>query len=216
MVKKIFKIITNILFGIALVVSMIFVIIGLRASRRGESPVIFGRSYSVVATDSMSPTIEVGQIIIYKKIDFDELLTKIGSVRENNPIIVFINEYGMQVVHRAINVVDGKIETQGDRQDAPVDDYKITKTNLVGIVISIGKGFNLGTILLNYRNVIFVIASLILSYVLIGQIIKLMKDWALKEKAHTKEVVVEFDKEKFLQEELEKFKQELLKEKEKE
>ena len=215
MAKKILNYLANIIFAILLIISVIFVIIGLRANQKGESPIIFGRSYSVVATESMSPTIEVGQIIVYKKIDFDELLTKIGDVRENNPIIVFVNERGIQVVHRAINVVDGLIETQGDKEDAPVDDYKINEDNLVGIVTNISKGFNIGTILLNYRNVVFVIASLILSYILIKQIIKLAKEWMKKEKNH-QETLVEFDKEKFLQEELEKYRKELLEENKKE
>ena len=208
MAKKVTNIGVNVLFGILIIISIVMIVIGVRANARKESPTFFGRSFSIVATDSMVPTIKVGDIIVFKDIPFDEIITMVEN--GETPIIVFRNIYGMQIVHRAIGIENEvEIVTKGDNEE--IDFATVTSENFIGIVTNYTRALGLGNLLLNFRNMIFAAVAMILAFILIKQIIKLAKEWAAKEKARNKDVVLDnFDKTKFMEEELKKFKEELL------
>ena len=210
--KRVVNISFNVIFAIVILISAYIMIAGIVANQKNESPVIFGRSYSVVATNSMDPTIKVGEIIVFKKVSYDEVLAMIDSSSADKPIIVFRNSYGMQVVHRAVGTSGNTITTKGDNPLASIDVEPVTENNFIGVVVDIMAGTGVANFLLNYRNIIFLIASLTLVYVLIKQIIKLAKEWMKREKERNSgpEVVENFDKDKFIEEELRKYKEELL------
>ena len=80
----------------------------------------------VIATDSMSGTLDVGDAIIYCEYD--------GEVIEEGQIIVY-EKNGLTVIHRVIKIenINGELRyyTQGDAMDNPDSGY-VTKKDIVG------------------------------------------------------------------------------------
>ena len=85
---------------------------------------LFGYSLFEVATGSMSPTIEVGDVVITK-------LTK--EVKEND-IIVYIDGNNI-ITHRLIEKNGNKIITRGDANNS--EDKPIEEKMIIGEVIKI-------------------------------------------------------------------------------
>ena len=85
---------------------------------------LFGYTFFEVATGSMSPTINVGDVVIVK-------ITK--EVNEND-IIVFKEENNF-ITHRLIQKEEGKIITKGDANNS--EDKSITEDSILGKVITI-------------------------------------------------------------------------------
>lgn len=83
---------------------------------------VFGYTYFVVKTGSMSGTLEVDDIIIVK-------LSKDANL---NDIITYVNDDGEIITHRLIRKVSGKLIAQGDVNNA--EDNPITNDQLVGVV----------------------------------------------------------------------------------
>ena len=126
MAKKIFNIFTTVLL-VVLVLIVIFVFI---SRVQGESPSIFGYHIFRVSSDSMEPTLQVGEIILVKKtpadqIHTDDIITYKGTQGELA---------GKMITHRVIEeprIVDGKyyFQTMGDKvgatHDPEIDDSQI-------------------------------------------------------------------------------------------
>lgn len=83
---------------------------------------VFGYTYFVVKTGSMSGTLEVDDIIIVK-------LSKDANL---NDIITYVNDDGEIITHRLVRKVPGKLIAQGDVNNA--EDNPITNDQLVGVV----------------------------------------------------------------------------------
>lgn len=83
---------------------------------------VFGYTYFVVATGSMSGTIEVNDIV----------LVKIDDDYEVNDIITYQDEQGAFVTHRVKKKIGSKIITQGDVNNT--EDLPISAENVVGTV----------------------------------------------------------------------------------
>lgn len=86
---------------------------------------IFGYSYFVVATGSMSGTIEVNDIIFVRLTD---------NVK-NNDIITFRNNSGDIITHRIIQTSGNRIITKGDANNT--QDDAITRNSVIGKVVGI-------------------------------------------------------------------------------
>lgn len=93
---------------------------------------LFGYTYFDIVTGSMVDAIQIDDYVFVK-------LTK--DVKEND-IISFQND-GVIVTHRIIEMDEDKIITKGDANN--VVDKTITKDNVIGKVVFIGKGY--GTML---------------------------------------------------------------------
>lgn len=115
MAKKIFNIFTTVLLVI-LVLIVIFVFI---SRIQGESPSIFGYHIFRVSSDSMEPTLKVGEIILVKNTPPDQI--------HNNDIITYRGTQGelagKMITHRVIeepHQEGGKyiFQTMGDKQGA--------------------------------------------------------------------------------------------------
>ncbi len=83
---------------------------------------VFGYTYFVVKTGSMSGTLEVDDIIIVK-------LSKDANL---NDIITYVNDAGEIITHRLVRKVSGKLIAQGDVNN--VEDNPITNDQLIGVV----------------------------------------------------------------------------------
>lgn len=128
MFKKILNILTTVLM-VSLIVLLVAMFIA-RAS--GNSLSIFGFRLYRVATDSMEPTLMVGDVILVRQADGDEI--------HKDDIISYKAEEGVMkgniITHRVIlepEEQDGKwlIQTQGDREGATLDP-QITDDQVVG------------------------------------------------------------------------------------
>ena len=86
---------------------------------------VFGYTYFVVATGSMSGTIEVNDIIFVK-------ITKDAKVHD---IITFKNKDGSLITHRLVSKNGDKYITKGDVNN--VSDEEISKDQMVGRVVNV-------------------------------------------------------------------------------
>ena len=121
--------IVGILLNILLVIISVLIVIGVFYITQiklfnNDYANLLGYTFFEVATGSMSPTINVGDVVIVK-------ITK--EVNEND-IIVFKEENNF-ITHRLIQKEEGKIITKGDANNS--EDKSITEDSILGKVITI-------------------------------------------------------------------------------
>ncbi len=129
----------------------------------------FGYSFHIVVTDSMTPEINVGDLVVAQKTDNEEI--KLGD-----DIVFFSNDpvlKGHMVVHRVVGInEDGSFDTQGIKVGAPIDSYPAS--DIVGKVVSantfFGKAF---AYIVLYRFFVFVGILLILVVVIIFEAVSI-------------------------------------------
>lgn len=116
---------------------------------------VFGYTYFVVSTGSMSGTIEVNDIIF----------VKITDDVEKNDVVSYVNKDGDIITHRLIQIVGDKYIAQGDTNN--VSDEPFMKKDLIGKVkLIISPSFILKTI------AIFLILFIALSLINFDKIMK--------------------------------------------
>lgn len=164
--KKIFSIISIVILIISVIIFSIIVV----ARARGEIPGIFGYSFHIVVTDSMTPEIVEGDMVICRK-------TPAKDIKEGDDILFTSPDpalRGITIVHRVIQVLpDGGLVTQGIKQGAPVDTYPVysIKGKAVAVSSFFGKVF-MG--LTNNRNIVFGAALLALLAIISSEIITIV------------------------------------------
>ena len=105
------------------------------AKRQGRVPTFFGYSFSVVITGSMEPDIHVGELLVVRKTDIEEI--EIGDD------ILFISKSGVvagqHIVHRVIDKgTDEKglwLQTKGTHNAGP-DEALVRSDNFVGKAVA--------------------------------------------------------------------------------
>ncbi|MBQ9516291.1 MAG: signal peptidase I [Ruminococcus sp.] len=128
MVKKIFRIATTVLLVILIaIVIMVFI-----TRMNGKSPSIFGYTVFRVQTDSMVPTLQVGDVILDKHVDADQI--KVGDIITYNCLKGELK--GQTITHRVISGPDYRdgecyFTTMGDKEGARADD-EITYSQIEG------------------------------------------------------------------------------------
>ncbi len=162
--KKCLKILKNILIGILLVILafQLYQAIAKKVSPE-KQPTIFGFSKAVVLSDSMVPTFETGDLLIYRAQDGYE----VGDV------VLFFD--GTNFVTHRIHAINGEeIVTKGDANNAP-DVKSISLENIQGKMISILP--NVGNFLAFFQTPagIVLIAFLALLFILFPSIIAWIK-----------------------------------------
>lgn len=116
---------------------------------------VFGYTYFVVSTGSMSGTIEVNDIVF----------VKITDDVEEDDVVSYVNKNGDIITHRLVQKVGDKLITQGDVNN--VADDPIDKDNLIGKVqLVVSPSFILKSI------AIFLILFIALSLINFDKIIK--------------------------------------------
>ena len=116
---------------------------------------VFGYTYFVVASGSMSGSIEVDDIIF----------VRITKDVKNNDIITFLDEDGNLITHRLVNKNGDKYITKGDVNN--VSDDPISKDQIIGkVALVVSPSFVLKSI------AIFLIVFILLALVNFDQIIK--------------------------------------------
>lgn len=125
---------------VALVCLFVFVFITIRS---GNQPTIFGYRFYVIATDSMTPELEVGDLIISRAVNYDH---HSATELEVGDIITYTAAYGemkgYSITHRIIESVHFDDEygvyvvtTKGDKQGA-VEDLPVPVENINAVMVA--------------------------------------------------------------------------------
>ena len=187
------KIASGIITGISilfLVIAIFFLIVTLVARGNGRRAVsIFGYSFSIVQTDSMTGEIEVGELITVKICGIER-----AEVGMNAVYIASSGQLkGQQIVHKVIQTdVDEKgayIVTQGIKEGASVD-APVHSEQFVGIAVSHSRFW--GSVMrffgtpVNWLLILVILVGIPGIYMLVKLIIRYSKE-AKEEKNNTDE-----------------------------
>lgn len=112
--RKVWNIITNLILGILILFILAFFVL-----------FAMGMRPYVIVSGSMEPTIQTGSVCFV-----DETVTY-EEVQEND-IIAYEAANGSYVTHRAIDITESGIETQGDNNDVS-DGVSTTEENFIGL-----------------------------------------------------------------------------------
>lgn len=123
-----------------------------------DIPNILGYKTFIITSGSMEPTINIGDVIIVKKVSQENI--------QIDDIITF-NEGDYQVTHRIIDIVneDGQefYQTKGDANNA-IDKETVKHENIEGkYIFKIGK---IGIIIMKLQNPTFIIGIVIVVYLI--------------------------------------------------
>ncbi len=156
--------IVSLVLAIIIFVLALFIMFTIVNAKANDEPIyLFGYSFLVVVTDSMTPEIKVGDFVLAKKVHIEDV-----NLGDN---VVFISSggalKGYKIIHKCIKIdVDGDkvaLTTQGVKDGAPVDIYPVYKDGLVGV--EVWQSSTLGaivTFLSNIWNWIFIVVLLLL------------------------------------------------------
>ncbi len=170
------KVVSNIIVALIYLSAFILLTIGVLSYLNKETPSIFNRYFLVVQSDSMVPTLQVGDIVIVKP----------SEQYQKDDVISFkmkINDLDVIITHRIYEVIDTNGEqnyrTKGDNVliSSP-DAWLITDDDILGVVNHkipiIGWFYNYVIV---QRHLYLLFVPLILGFVYLGysQIIKMYK-----------------------------------------
>ena len=181
LIKKIYQWIVSGLIVLFFSLTIYVLVAGTIAMKNKEMISIFGYTYSVVPTDSMEPEIMVGDSVIAKKVDFEDL--EIG----NDIIYHYVTDkLDIFIVHRIIREEDGGFITQGINNNNE-DDVLVTEDNYVAKVVWSGKAANIGELVLHNRNLIFLILTIVLLLICVNGVFDILKILEAKKKLEYEE-----------------------------
>lgn len=131
-IKKIGKKIAQILSIVIVVLEMIIIAALLITKMTGGVPTVFGHNFYVIASPSMSPELEVGDVIISKKYDGGELKV--------NDVVEFVGKQGdikgKIITHKIISITgegdDRVIVTKGVANSEP--DAPIAPSDIIAVM----------------------------------------------------------------------------------
>lgn len=181
LIKKIYQWIVSGLIVLFFSLTVYVLVAGTIAMKNKEMISLFGYTYSVVPTDSMEPEIMVGDSVIAKKVDFEEL--EIG----NDIIYHYVTDkLDIFIVHRIIREEDGGFITQGINNNSE-DDVLVTEDNYVAKVVWSGKAANIGELVLHNRDLIFLILTIVLLLICVNGVFDILKILEAKKKLEYEE-----------------------------
>lgn len=181
LIKKIYQWIVSGLIVLFFSLTIYVLVAGTIAMKNKEMISLFGYTYSVVPTDSMEPEIMVGDSVIAKKVDFEEL--EIG----NDIIYHYVTDkLDIFIVHRIIREEDGGFITQGINNNSE-DDVLVTEDNYVAKVVWSGKAANIGELVLHNRDLIFLILTIVLLLICVNGVFDILKILEAKKKLEYEE-----------------------------
>lgn len=132
-IKKIIKNAISVLLGLIVVIEILIIGIVIYSRLTGGTPNVFGYNFYVIISPSMEPEISVGDVIISKKYNGEDLV--------EGQVITFAGKEGSLkgkiVTHKIIGVTktdDGlKIMTQGVANSTP--DPEITDDDVIAVMV---------------------------------------------------------------------------------
>lgn len=154
--KKILSIAANVLIWAFVVFSLIITIFVFSAQNSEDGvPSIFGKSLVTISSDSMTPTYEVGDLVLMTKLSDEE-----KAALKPGDIITFhapidINKDGLIGdinTHRVSRIEGDIIFTYGDKSPEIEDNYHIRTSDIIGICTEDGKVGGIGNVITFLRS----------------------------------------------------------------
>lgn len=203
--RKIVRVVITVLTGFFFIASLLLLVMGTMAVQQDRYVKIFNHSYSVVGSGSMEPTIMTGEFIIIRYDSYDAMYQKV--LEGETPIIAFRGD--RNIVHRAIGIDNdtGKIITKGDNNPYN-DDLLIDESNYIGLVVNHFMLFDVGSLTLNYRNIVFLLLIIVLLFILLKEFYNIVKLINEKKRIEMLEKL-EQDKVKWIEAEKQRLREEL-------
>lgn len=143
------------------VFSLFLVFLSIQAKKHDKLTTLFGYSYSVVVTSSMKPDIEAGEIIVIKKLNYQEYLTRAEVGKDN--LVYFSYQYNRFIVHQLYDITEEGLILKGTNNPS-ADSEVVTENNFHGIVVSQG-GKKIGTFLLSSKSLMLFVFIVFLVFV---------------------------------------------------
>ena len=167
--------------GIIAIIMIYNIILIVVSSINGKDYSVFGYKAYIIDTNSMSPTINIGDIVIVKKVEKEKL---------NQSDVITFSQEGEVITHRIIKVeADFKYVTKGDNNNTE-DTKKVKYEDILGeeilIIPYLGKAIQIID-----NKIIFLIICLI---ILICAFINIQKNEKLENRREKKKI--EDDKKK--------------------
>lgn len=128
--KKALKITGRVLGGVLIVVEVLLIIFLVISKAQGGPPTLFGHQMYFIRSGSMSPYLEVGDVIIAKEYDGGEL-----SAGKDGDVVTYYGEVGGEsalITHRVVSVDGDTVITRGDANNT--DDSPISKDEIVSVM----------------------------------------------------------------------------------
>ena len=152
--KRKVKTIKTILGIILIIIIYNIILVGISIIDKESGISIWGYKAYIITSDSMEPKISVGDIIIVKKLNEDEI--------ETNDIITFYDENKI-TTHRVVNIDSSngykEYKTKGDNNNID-DDKSVLFKNIIGEVIIVIP--LLGNIILFMKNQVIVLITILI------------------------------------------------------
>lgn len=131
MLKKISNVVINIVIILLVVLVASNFYLGYKYKKNPDKiPKIFGVTSLEVLSGSMLPTYEIGDHLVIKEVDINNL--------EKGDVITFRNKDNVVITHRIFSKEEKNgevlIETKGDNNNT-VDNEKLSKNNIIGKVM---------------------------------------------------------------------------------
>lgn len=104
----------NNIFKIVYILVLIYLIIFI--------PTFWGKNPLVVISGSMEPTLKVGGILYYEKIDLNDF-------KEGDILVYELNEH--TISHRIVDITDNGFLTKGDNNNS-IDTYEVENMQVIG------------------------------------------------------------------------------------
>ena len=104
----------NNIFKIIYILGLIYLIIFI--------PTFWGKNPLVVISGSMEPTLKVGGILYYEKIDLNDF-------KEGDILVYELNEH--TISHRIVDITDNGFLTKGDNNNS-IDTYEVENMQVIG------------------------------------------------------------------------------------
>lgn len=168
--KRWVKILENILFTMFMIVMIFLIFTTAQSKIKGEEPRLLGHRLYVIDSGSMSPTINMGSMIIVKEM-------KASEINKMDIITYYGHDKDSRVTHRAVDVIeDGKyFTTKGDANEV-ADPMPVKGEKLIGKVVFkipyIGKVFKFLNTEIGIKLLIILIAIWIIGTKIINKIKK--------------------------------------------
>lgn len=140
--KRIYKKVSTIVVGFVMVLTIVAFLSSLIQLAGGKKPSLFGYRFYYIITDSMSPELDVNDVILSETLDTEEVKSrlKVGDV------VTFVAEYGIQkgmiITHKVVTTAyfdeeygREMIQTRGVKQGA-TDDPPVPIENVQAVMVS--------------------------------------------------------------------------------
>lgn len=140
--KQIYKRVSTFVVGFVMLLTIVAFLSSLIQLAGGKKPSLFGYRFYYIITDSMSPELDVNDVILSETLEPDEVKSRLKA----GDVVTFVAEYGIQkgmtITHKVVRTAyfdeqygREMIQTRGVKQGA-TDDPPVPVENVQAVMVS--------------------------------------------------------------------------------